>query len=218
MSRRDELSTVVKAIVVDRTTALDIVRDRIDADLSTMVEAVDGLTKLFAHYVKEGQEKDARIKELQESCAEKVRGLGKVESEYDALVAERTNLRIDLSRAKAELARINLNKHEANKTAAIRWEMGKPEVHAITPYVQDGRWVNTVSKSRWNGDHWQTVGQVQGWIESFDGEIPDSMADGCVVEEVARRRFQKNLNPATPDPHLAKLDEILVAVKELGNG
>ncbi len=72
----------------------------------------------------------------------------------------------------------DITKHVDGANALRHFNAG-PQVNPITSEVQDGRWVNAISKSRWNGEAWEGIGMVNGWIGPFDGELPDCVADKC---------------------------------------
>ena len=101
--------------------------------------------------------------------------LDKIEEFIAAHAAERT--RAEQAESRVEELESDIVQHVNGANAPPRHFNAGPQVHPITSDVQDGRWVNAVMKSRWNGEAWDAVGMVNGWIGPFEGELPDCVAD-----------------------------------------
>lgn len=110
------------------------------------------------------------------------------------VLSELKTQRARADRAELRVAELEseITQHVAGADALRHFNAG-PQVNPITPEVQDGRWVNAISKSRWNGEAWEGIAMVNGWIGPFNGELPDCVADKC-------RRIDYGYIEPTKDP------------------
>ncbi len=100
-------------------------------------------------------------------------------SQDDVHAMETSKLRIKLGDSETQVAKLEAEIVQHVSGADFLRHNAGLTVNPITSEVQDGRWVNTISKSRWDGKAWESIGMVNGWIGSFDGELPDCVADSC---------------------------------------
>ena len=172
----EELRRKVAELKGGRTTALDMVRDRIDADPSTMTEAVDGLLKLYKMEFDERLKLQAQLDRANTSLKDWKQRAARMALKAKPLLDRATEPRADGESDLAlmtELANTALEWQERAEKAERRLAKPRPMSEAprdgTTFYkLEPTKWVNRgASYVGWQGDY---DVHSPGWLPTSSGE------------------------------------------------